>query len=73
MKNFIDDSVKIDFPVPEGFDYYMNLLEKYDDENDYGHYNALCEPFVFSICKNNYADGKITRDQWRAFERRYRL
>lgn len=71
--NYINDEIKIDFPVDDYIQSLMNDMEKYDLEDDYTMYNSIAEPFVYVICKNMYASGKITKQQWKKFEMRYEL
>ena len=72
MSNFINDEIIIDFPVPASFQRVMDRMEQYDAEDDYGMYNAVCEPFHVD-CKNACANGTITKKQWELLEMRYQL
>lgn len=71
--HFINDEYKIDFYLPDGIVYYMEQCEQYDFNNDYGMYNSVAEPLVYSMCKNLYAKGGITKEQLEIIERRYEL
>lgn len=74
-KNFhyINDDIKINFPVDDYMQKLMNDMEKYDLEDNYAMYNAIAEPFVYTQCKNMYAAGKLTKEQWQKIEMRYEL
>ena len=71
--NYIDDSVVIDFKVPRSVESMMEYCEKADREESYGAYNTLAESLVWSIAKEAYATGGITKKQWETIERRYPL
>lgn len=70
-KNFIDDNIEIDFPLPDGFEHIINMCEKYDSENNYGAYEAHVSFLTGSLCKNAYAAGKLTKEQWNKIGWRY--
>lgn len=71
--NYIDDTIKIDFPVPKIVKFMMDECEKYDREDDYGLYEPYASHLTSVICKNLCADGILTTKQWHMIERRYLL
>ncbi len=73
MNNFIDENFTIDFHVSKDILYMMKLCEKADAENNYGEYMNYAEFLLYTLCKEAYRQGHITKKQWEIFERRYRL
>ena len=71
--NYINGDVEIDFSYPKYFQRYIDDMEAYDANDDYPRYNSVCEPFVYTICKNCYASGVLTKEQYEKFQRRYLL
>ena len=71
--NFIDDEVKVDFPVPKIVKTIMDKCEEYDREDDYGSYEPYTSHLTAVLCKNLCADGVLTSKQWHTIERRYLL
>lgn len=65
----INDNIKISFKVPEILFYLMEDAEKADKCND-GSYDNLTDT-IDVFCKNFYADGKITQEQWNIIISRY--
>lgn len=71
--NFIDDTIKLDSRTETLLKDRILEIEEADKNNDYGTYNALVEPFVYTVCKNLYADKKLTKEQWNRVQGRYLL
>lgn len=69
--NYINDAIKINFTVPNSIKRIMEECEKLDKEENYGFYMNLAEYLTDTISKEAYVEGLITREQWKAIERRY--
>ena len=74
MKKFnnIDDTVIIDFPVPDYLQSEFEAAERADISGRDGLYNEIADN-IDVICKNLNAGGKITKDQWDMICSRYRM
>ena len=70
---FINEDVIIDFEFPVKVDDLIENCEKFSKEDNYGAYEAWASFFVYTVCKNMYAAGEITKKQWETVERRYEL
>lgn len=70
MSNFINDNIKIDFPVPINIQDFIEIAEKADLENHLGIYIAYADA-IDVAAKNAYAAGKLTRRQWDLLCMRY--
>lgn len=68
---WIDDSVTIDFEVPAWVQEKMELLEKYDLEDNYMYFPVNDDLDV--DLKNWVARGKMTQAQWNKIMMRYRM
>lgn len=68
---WIDDSVTIDFEVPIWVQEKMELLEKYDLEDNYMYFPVNDDLDV--DLKNWVAKGKMTQAQWNKIMMRYRM
>lgn len=71
--HYIDDTVKIDFHVSRDIKYLMDKSEKADLEDDYGAYENLVNCLLYTVCKEAYVQGHLTKEQWETMERRYLL
>lgn len=71
--NYINDSVKIDFPVTKDIQYLMEECEKADREDNYPIYENYVNVLVFVVSKEAYVQGHLTKKQWETIERRYQL
>ena len=69
--HWIDDDIKINFKVPSWIQEKMDLMEKYDLENDVMNYEIINQGFDVD-CKNTVAIGKLTEKQWDILMCRYR-
>ena len=69
--NYINDEVKIDFPVSGNLKYLMDECEKYDKEDDYGMYSNMAIFLTDNVAKEAYVTGALTKKQWETIERRY--
>ena len=73
MANFINDEVKIDFPVSRAIRILMEECEQFDREDNYPAYEAHANVLVYVVCKEACFLGDITKNQWEKMERRYEL
>lgn len=71
MKRYtwINDDVKIDFPIPKILQDKVEELEKMDQEGDYCYFD-VCE-YLDDDAKEFYVQGKITKTQWDKLVTRY--
>lgn len=67
--NWINDEVKIDFPLPKILRDKVELLEKLDSLMDETYFDE-CE-YMDDDAKGYYVAGKITKSQWDALITRY--
>lgn len=65
----INDKVKINFELPEMLKNLIEEAEAADKRND-GSYDNLADT-IDTLCKNYFADRKITLKQWETIVRRY--
>lgn len=65
----INDEIKIDFELPEMLRKLIAEAEAADERND-GSYDNLADT-IDTLCKNFYADRKLTLKQWEIIVRRY--
>lgn len=68
--NFINDTIKIDFAIPEGIQEMMDLAEKADLENNLPGYINYADT-IDVMMKNGYAHGDFTEKQWNLVCARY--
>ena len=68
--NLIDDSVIIDFKVPNSIQNLMNECERLNEINDFGTYMNYSEALGY-MCKEACVNGLLTDKQWQTIERRY--
>lgn len=69
--HWIDDSVIIDFSVPDTLKELMTMAEEKDIEEDLGYYLNLAD--TIDICaKNCYASGELSKHQWNVIASKYR-
>lgn len=67
--NEINDSVTINFNVPEALRYLMEEAEEADIKNDGSYFNLA--DTIDTVSKNCCADGLINESQWNTINRRY--
>ena len=67
---WIDDSVKIDFPVAKWIEDAMKQLEECDLNNDYMYFTY--NDALWVDLKNWVAKGKMTETQWDKIMERYK-
>lgn len=70
MANFIDENIKIDFPMPKGLIEYITYAEIADKNNAIGDYYAYAD-MIDTIAKNCHVAGLITKEMWEALQARY--
>lgn len=67
-----DDTIRLDFYIPSGIRALMELLEKADQEKDFGvWFNAV--DLLDVACKNACGAGQITEAQWYLICNKYSL
>lgn len=71
--NYIDDTIKIDFPVNKPLQYAMQQCEIDDQEDNYGKYMNDVDFLVDNLAKAAYVGREISKAQWELIERRYQL
>jgi len=71
--NYINDKIKIDFPVPYDIQDMMEQCEKHDKDDNYGAYEAKASFLTGTLCKNAYVHHNITKKEWERIEQRYVL
>ncbi len=71
--NYIDDTIKIDFPVNKPLQDTMLQCEIHDQEKIYGKYVNAVIFLVDHLAKAAYVEGEISTTQWELIKRRYRL
>ena len=69
--NYINDDIKIDFPVDSALANMMQVCEQDDRDGNYGKYVNDIEYLIDTLAKAEYVDGTITKSQWETIERRY--
>lgn len=69
MSNWIDDSVIIDFNVPEDIRNMMMECEKMNEEENCGYFN-YAESLGY-MCKEACVRGHMTKKQWEIIEKKY--
>lgn len=67
----IDDSIKIDFPVPSDLQELFEQAEEADLSNDFGNYIMIADT-IDTVAKNVCAAGGISSMQWDIICRRYK-
>ena len=71
--NFINDNIKLDFPVSKAIQNLIDKCEKADAEDNYGIYMNYAEMLSFVVAKEAYVQGSITHKQWEQIQMRYEL
>ena len=71
MGNFINDDIKIDFPVNVTIKHMMDKCEQNDKDDDYALYMNNADFLVYTLAKEAYVEGEITKKQWEKIEMRY--
>lgn len=69
MNNWIDDTIIIDFHIPEDIQPLIKLCEQANKEKDYGYFN-YSESLDYA-CKEAVVQGHLTDEQWYQVQRRY--
>lgn len=67
--NWINDDVKIDFPLPKILQDKVTELEELDKEMDYRYFD-VCE-YLDDDAKGYYVAGRISKKQWDMLVTRY--
>lgn len=67
--HWINDEVKIDFPVSTTIKNLMVDAERLDLEENFGYFNYA--EAISDTCKLAYAEKVLTKEQWELIERRY--
>ena len=70
--NYIHDEIEIDFTLPTALKNMIELLEKADDEEDYGTYLSYAD-FLDTVAKNCCASGSISEKNWYTLLAKYVL
>lgn len=70
MYHYINDKIKIDFPVTKNIREAMEDAEKYDREDNYGMYYNNAD-FIDIAAKECYVNHKLTKEQWDKLVERY--
>lgn len=73
MFHFINDEIKIDFPVPKDVKYLMDVCEQKDLEDNYAAYEPHVNALIDVVAKEACVQGHLTGKQWKLLERRYEL
>ena len=60
--NFINDQIKIDFPIPKGLLELVNYLEELDEQKYYSFYN-FAESLEYQG-RYYVESGELTKKQW---------
>ena len=71
MANFINDDIKIDFPVNKSIQYMIDKCEQNDKDDNYGAYMSNAIFLTDNLAKEAYVCGEITKKQWEMIEMRY--
>lgn len=67
--NYIRDDLIIDFPIPKSIQEMIEEAELLDEEKNI---EFLCvADMIDTLCKNCYAAGKITMEQWDLITAKY--
>lgn len=69
MNNWIDDSVVLDFDIPEDIKPVLNECERLNRLENAGYFNWA--DALSNFCKEAYVQGHMTRNQWEQIDRRY--
>lgn len=69
--NFIDDTIKITFPLSRALKNAIDECEKADQSDNYGIYINAADYLTDTVAKEAFRKGDITKAQWEALERRY--
>ena len=67
---WVNNDIKINFPIPKVMRYTMAGAEQYDMENNRSEYNAVAETIAL-MGKEGYEDGLYTKEQWEKLCERY--
>lgn len=68
--SWVNKDILIDFYLPEFIWDAFKELEELDEKRDSFGYAIRAEELDI-MCKNGYAGGSITKEQWHRIERRY--
>lgn len=71
--NYINDEIKIDFPVTRDIRLAMEECERLDQDDNIGGYCAYVEFFLYTLCKEAIYQNHLTHKQWETLQRRYVL
>ena len=69
--NFINNDIKIDFPVNKAIQNTIALCEEYDKDDNYALYMNMAEFLTDNLAKEAYVVGELTKEQWHKIEMRY--
>ncbi len=61
--HWINDSIKIDFPLPTSMLHLISEAEKLDEANDYGYYNYA--EALDDSAKELFKRGELSREHWK--------
>ena len=67
---WVNDEIKIDFPVSKAMKNTMEEAEQYDLENNISEYNAV-QDMIELMGKEGYVTGIYTKEQWDRLCKRY--
>ena len=67
---WVNDEIKIDFPVSKALKNTMEEAEQYDLENNISEYNAV-QDMIELMGKEGYVTGMYTKEQWDRLYKRY--
>ncbi len=73
MFHYINDTIKINFDLPNDILEFIKKIEQYDKEDNYGLYNTTTSFMLDVICKEACRVGDITMQQWETLYERYLL
>ena len=67
--NYIRDDIIIDFPLPRSLQQMIAEAEEYDEQKKIEFF--CMADIIDTTCKNCYASGKITQEQWDIITTKY--
>lgn len=68
--NWVNDNIKIDFPISRGMKNTMEEAEQLDLDNNKEEYSAVAD-FLDLMGKEAFANKLITKEQWNKICERY--
>lgn len=68
--NWVNDNIKIDFPISNGMKNTMEEAEQFDLDNNMGEYAAIAD-FLDLMGKEAFVNKLITKEQWDKICERY--